>query len=120
MISSFMSPAPTIAPDTSLYGEYALSGLELAGVATRNLTLHLNPDRTAKLEIEFKGVGTLVELGIWHNSASTVYVNWVELEGEPINLNMIFKWTGQALVLVGPEPAIFGRGVALQRTGTTS
>ena len=120
MISTVLPPAQVLGAEMPLYGVYELSGLELAGVTTRNLTLHLNQDRTAKLEIEYSGVGTLVELGLWRSSAATVYVNWMELEGEPINLNMIFRWNGQALELVGPEPASFGRGVALRRARSVS
>lgn len=107
---------PTPPSTTHLHGVYFVKDLIAADASNRNLTLTLNQDGSAALATEYVGQGTLIERGRWNREHTRAEITWTELDGMTINLRMIFKLRGNALVYVGPDPNAFGATeIALMR-----
>ena len=104
------------ASSPELSGIYFITGVTAMEAADRNLTLVLSLDGTAALMTEFIGRGTIIERGTWSSAQRRVHINWTELDGEAINLRMIFELQGNGLTCVGPDPNALGtRGITLNR-----
>lgn len=115
-MSSLNSGTMVSAASPDLNGIYFITGVMAADSADRNLTLVLSLDGTAALMTEFVGRGTIIERGTWSAAQTRVMINWTELEGESINLRMIFELRGNGLTCVGPDPHGLGAmGVTLNR-----
>ena len=111
-----MNSSKTLELERELQGLYVLRDLPVEDGRTRTLRLTLQPSGAAALETCFTGIGSITERGTWNGGASSVHIHWTELEGERINLRMIFELRGRNLVFVGPDPHIFGvTGIVLER-----
>jgi hypothetical protein len=100
--------ADTLVLQRELQGRYELRDLLVGQGSSRTLRLNLYADGAAVLEICFSGIGSIVERGTWKRVPGSVQIHWTELEGESINLRMVFELRGRDLMLVGPDPKIFG------------
>lgn len=100
--------ADTFVLHPELQGRYELRDLLVGQGSSRTLRLNLYAGGAAELEICFNGIGSIVERGTWYSEGGSVQIHWTELEGEAINLHMVFELRGRDLALIGPDPKIFG------------
>ena len=92
----------------TLNGIYTLQGLSTADASQRNLTLVLNQDGTALFTTEFIGRGTIVERGTWTADRARAEIMLTDLDGQRIQLRLIFELRGNEMVYVGPDPRALG------------